>query len=1017
MGEAIVFALGYTGATAATAAGWINFAIVVLGSVYSAKEQRRRARNARREAARAGEFTTRGATPPLVTVYGQPRVAPHMLDIFSAGAHLEYLHLVLKLADHECEGITALWFNGEKITLDGNGFVTNDRFVRSESVGRSYQLYSGSSGVLTLPFASASQPVIIDYTTNPESPAVVTGVHTVGTTTITGVDPDKTYQVDYTSVTITPLIRIRTHLGQPGQVADADLISESGGRWTSAMRGDGICYVWIRSEFDPLLNPYDPEDWMVEVRGKRLLDPRTNVTQWSNNCELVVFDWLRDSLVGPGIAGSTIAEIAAGANVCDEGVRTQQIQAPNAAGYFEPFVTGVGSWVAGSGTGTTIVNNGDGTVRVACTGNDHVIICAPPGFAVSGAAHRYVRARIKRVAGGLWDGTVYYSTAGHTFTSGFFKQLPSPSFLSEWRLVEWDMHALNIGGTDWASSTITGIRIDLGVQSGDVFDIDWIAIGGSVEQPRYTYDGVVTDAQPLREIIDDMMEACAGTTVYAQGRWFVRPGAHRIPALTIDEASLSGNAEPPVKIVPVPSGRARYNAVRAFYAGPDSDYVRVAAPTVRNAQYVAEDGGVEAVLDLELAHVCDSSRAQRLAKIELERIRQGLTCEVTTNLLAYDLLPTDTCALDLGLPGFDNKAFFVDSRSWAGAGELQYQLVETTPEIWEWNDGMPTVGDPAPNTSLRSPATPPALIQGLTLASGPEHRRRMGDDSWQGRVLVSWTPIADTYVTQGGWVEVEWYASGNVNATPQPLPRVPGDQSSTYIDPAPQVQTIIARARAVNALGKAGEWSYRGHQVEDQTTVDTGETYFLEVLDYGQAPPIPVYVRARTNTGAPIQGPYDCTVLSNSVLNAPSPIVFFTGNNTDHPIEITLEALIAVTGFPNTINGSWYFDARLLAAKTSNPALVETSSDPRAEPSRASLVSYIGNKGKPTPPNVNMTEVGSTNAVVARTPVTKPTILQPGEPFTALLRLHLWINGTFANTGDYELSFFGSYLRAHTRRI
>ncbi|MFU8818051.1 MAG: hypothetical protein ACNA7W_22100, partial [Pseudomonadales bacterium] len=41
----------------------------------------------------------------------------------------------------------------------------------------------------------------------------------------------------------------------------------------------------------------------------------------------------------------------------------------------------------------------------------------------------------------------------------------------------WDMGSLNVGGDDWITSTITRIRIDLGVAIGDAFDIDWIEVG------------------------------------------------------------------------------------------------------------------------------------------------------------------------------------------------------------------------------------------------------------------------------------------------------------------------------------------------------------------------------------------------------------------------------------------------------------------------------------------------------------------------------------------------------------
>jgi hypothetical protein len=820
MAEAVLLAAGVQATTAATWAAWINVALAVAGSAYAAKEQRRRARNAKREAARDRELTVRSAAPNLVSIYGQTRVGGHLVDVFTTGPHQQYLHQVYRLADHQCADITALWFAGQRLVLDGNGFVTNPELTRRTPFEHNVNLASNGAGVLTLPAPSASELVI----TSGAGEWITSYSHTIGTTTVSGLVPGNAYLVAYTSTLIEPLIRIRAHLGQPGQVADADLIAESAGRWTSTMRGDGITYVYPRMEFDPILSPFDAEDWLFEVRGKLVRDPRGGLPPaWSNNAQLVATDWLTDTRLGPGIAPADVpdAETVAGANVSDELVRTQAISDIPIAGYYEPFVTGVGGWFPGAGSGTTLSNNGDGTIRIASTGADQIIAYSP--ISVSGVVHRYVRARVKRVAGNQWDGRCYYSTVGHGFDAGIYKQIPLPTFADNgWGVAEWDMYALTAGGTDWSTNTITGLRLDLGIASGDVWDVDWIAIGGSIEQRRYTCDIAITSAQTRGDISDQLMDACAGTLVYAQGRWLVRPGAHRLPALTIDERTVVGEGETPVKVAPVPARRARYNAVRAYYRGPETNYTDVAAPIVRNPQYVAEDGGVEVVQDLRLAHNCDSTRAQRLAKIELERHRQGLTCAVTTNLRAYDLVPTDVCAVNLSLPGFANKAFVVDSRSWAGAGTLQYTLTETAAQVWEWNDGNATIGDPAPNTVLRSPSTPPAPIEGLSISASDEHRLRLSDDTYLRRLRISWNPIADTYVTQGGFVELELWEPPN--PTVRALPPEPGDAIDTYIAPVPD-GLVAVRARAVNALGRRGLW--RAQVIDAAPSTIAGSTPIL----------------------------------------------------------------------------------------------------------------------------------------------------------------------------------------------
>jgi hypothetical protein len=103
---------------------------------------------------------------------------------------------------------------------------------------------------------------------------------------------------------------------------------------------------------------------------------------------------------------------------------------------------------------------------------------SPAALGLAGATHNKVRARVMRTAGSGWDGKVFYVTAGHGESGSFNKTVtPDPTVLNQWVTIEWDMEALTAGGTDWTTSTITQIRVDLGATAADVFRIDWVAVG------------------------------------------------------------------------------------------------------------------------------------------------------------------------------------------------------------------------------------------------------------------------------------------------------------------------------------------------------------------------------------------------------------------------------------------------------------------------------------------------------------------------------------------------------------
>lgn len=103
------------------------------------------------------------------------------------------------------------------------------------------------------------------------------------------------------------------------------------------------------------------------------------------------------------------------------------------------------------------------------------------GLSIAGGANRYVRARIRQLVAGTWEGKLYYTTGVHGESGSYIKQIAEPSGLSAggWVIVTFDMHALTAGGVDWSQETITGLRLDLVSSAAGSFEIDWIGYGVS----------------------------------------------------------------------------------------------------------------------------------------------------------------------------------------------------------------------------------------------------------------------------------------------------------------------------------------------------------------------------------------------------------------------------------------------------------------------------------------------------------------------------------------------------------
>lgn len=135
------------------------------------------------------------------------------------------------------------------------------------------------------------------------------------------------------------------------------------------------------------------------------------------------------------------------------------------------FDSTVEGWSASGGT----LSWSNGSIRLNASTNDPIL--GSPAFSLAGSNNYIIRARVMRLAGSSWQGDVYYTTASHGATESYKKTIANTTALNAWRVVEWDMSALTAGGSDWTSSTITSIRIDLGGSSADQFLVDWVAIG------------------------------------------------------------------------------------------------------------------------------------------------------------------------------------------------------------------------------------------------------------------------------------------------------------------------------------------------------------------------------------------------------------------------------------------------------------------------------------------------------------------------------------------------------------
>jgi hypothetical protein len=112
-------------------------------------------------------------------------------------------------------------------------------------------------------------------------------------------------------------VRINTHLGADGQTADSDLVSEVT-EWTTNHRLRGIAYAYFRFKYDPNVFDQGIPDISAVIKGKKVYDPRSETTVWSDNPALCMRDYMiSDYGLAEDSANIDDTLVSTAANVCD----------------------------------------------------------------------------------------------------------------------------------------------------------------------------------------------------------------------------------------------------------------------------------------------------------------------------------------------------------------------------------------------------------------------------------------------------------------------------------------------------------------------------------------------------------------------------------------------------------------------------------------------------------------------------------------------------------------------------
>ena len=596
---------------------------------------------------------------------------------------------------------------------------------------------------------------------------------------------------------------------------------------------------------NPFLN-FDLSQCTWDVEGLDLIyDPRTGLAGYTTNAALVVAWYLTDPIYGLHADWTNEIDqnaLIQAANICDENVATLAPPLPVVAYPANYQLVATNTPGAGWGffTGDQVTLSSSGAVPTGLiAGQIYYWIERAFTPAVTGAA---VVNQAIAPSGMDYAAYVTWWNSTHGFGGGGFTTILTDillqSFFNDFAAYQAngnrDPAALNPSGgaatTDMWTGSLAATLAD--ARAGNPVPFFDAGSGSLVLQraaeARYEANGVVSCDQPPSSLLPAFLSALGGSggrAIYSGGRWVIRAAAYSAPvgnAITFNDLRKDG-----FSILPQ-SGRRDYcNGVRGRFINPAAAWTEDDYPPISNDTLVALDGGQQAWLQLNLPFEISSSRAQRIASIELLRSRlETQIPQLPLKLNALGNRVGDTVTLTIPRYGWTNVIFEVIG--WALAREaddsgasilgVDLSLRQTDPLIYSWSAAQAANVPMTPPSDLPDPIQVlvpgvPTVVESIFVSS----------DGTGARSKVTITvarndPYAIDY--QFGYLADSLKSSTGISVVGQPLPVTLGiwiDLPTTIAqsgDPTVSIDLNDVpagiydfRARCINRFGNSSSYS------------------------------------------------------------------------------------------------------------------------------------------------------------------------------------------------------------------
>lgn len=272
------------------------------------------------------------------------------------------------------------------------------------------------------------------------------------------------------------------------------------------------------------------------------------------------------------------------------------------------------------------------------------------------------------------------------------------------------------------------------IASANICDATVTITGGS--QKAFECDGVLDSGTNIKVNLESILSSMIGTVSYYNGKFSIIAHNHYTPVASAIDTSMIVS---PIQVSTKRSRKSQHNTVKGQFISEENDYVVADYPIQKNASYITQDGQ-EMPLNLTLAMTTNNVRAQRIAKLVMEKSRQQMTISLELNLSGLKYAVGDNIKINYERFSWTNKEFEVTSLQLLPDPErgliVAIQAVENNTSAYTWVAGDASAFVVAPQVDV---------YKGTTVIAPTNIRvYGLGDEQdGQFRLMVAWDGVEE----------------------------------------------------------------------------------------------------------------------------------------------------------------------------------------------------------------------------------------------------------------------------------